>query len=279
MNKSGKTLTIFLFIISFLMIAITVISVFFFLKEVDLRKSAESNLEQLRQVESKLQGELKETKQQLFLYEEKQKEAEQKIESLMEDLELEQGLREEIKKENRELKDAVEKETKAREELNAQMSQSVAAAEEKAASLQKELDGAVERNQEVEQRRQELEAQYQKLKAKLESLGISEAQVLNPDSSSLDPSGGVSLDKIVVAPGVEMKGSIVNIDTEANFLIVKFGQKDGIKKGTLLSIYRGDEYLGDVRVSRVLPEMSAADFIPPLTSRLVNKDDRVSIKQ
>jgi hypothetical protein len=42
-----------------------------------------------------------------------------------------------------------------------------------------------------------------------------------------------------------------------------------------MSVYRGDEYLGDVRVSRVQEELSAADLIPPFSSRKVRKNDSV----
>jgi len=74
MNKSGKTLTIFLVVISVLMISLTTIAVFFFLKEVDLRKAAEFDLEQLRVAEAKLQGDLKESTRKVAIFEEKIKE-------------------------------------------------------------------------------------------------------------------------------------------------------------------------------------------------------------
>jgi hypothetical protein len=62
-------------------------------------------------------------------------------------------------------------------------------------------------------------------------------------------------------------------------VIVSLGEKDGIVKGALLSIFRGESYLGDVKVSRVLAEMSAADFVPPFKSQNVKKDDQVVIKK
>ena len=58
MNNSGKTLTIFLVVIAVLLVSLTAIAVFFFLQEVELRKSAEYNLEQIRIAEIKLQEDI-----------------------------------------------------------------------------------------------------------------------------------------------------------------------------------------------------------------------------
>lgn len=266
MNNSGKTLTIFLFVIAVLLISLTAIAVFFFLKEVDLRKAAEYNLEQMRIIESKLQGELKESKKQMFLLEEKNKEAEDRVESLMEEVDLEKGLRDELKKENRQLQDALQKETAAHAQLKEQSAKELSEAEKRIASLQEKLDAAIEEAQRLEAVRQDMEGKDQQL-------GIEET----PDIAT--PSQEVSLDKIVVNPAEEQKGKVISVDRETEFLIVNLGEKDGIKKNSVLSVYRGETYLGDVKVSRVLPEMAAADLVPPLTSQNVQKDDRVIIKE
>ena len=71
----------------------------------------------------------------------------------------------------------------------------------------------------------------------------------------------------------------MTVDTENQFVIVNLGQKDGIAEGTTLSIFREQEYVGDIKVTRVQPDMSAADFIPPLASQNISKNDRVVRKQ
>ncbi len=68
------------------------------------------------------------------------------------------------------------------------------------------------------------------------------------------------------------------VDGETEFVIVNLGANHGIKEDQILSISRGKDLLGDIKVTRVQPEMSAADFIPPLTGRQVRKDDSVVIK-
>ena len=123
MSKPGKTVTIILVVICILSLVLTVIAVFFFQKESEQRKIAEDNLAQSKLSEAKLQAELKESKKQVFLLEEKAKEADEKINSLMDDLELAEGVRDEIKAENDTLKEALDTESKAKDQLRKQMTE------------------------------------------------------------------------------------------------------------------------------------------------------------
>lgn len=296
MNKTGKTLTIFLVVISVLMISLTTIAVFFFLKEVDLRKAAEANLQQLRTIETKLQTDLKEAGRKIFVYEEKIKESDGKIENLMEEIDLEKGLREETKKENRQLKDDLEKEVKAKEELRNQLNDDLAKAQDRLKTIQTELDSVLSRNKDLEKLKSELEAKSADIQKKFEELKASaipgQIPVPGPGSAvpsttpqpqsqapSVNANQSVALGKIVVTPNAKNQGKVISVDKEADFVIVSIGEKTGVKKGSLLSIYRGKQYLGDIKVSRVLPEMSAADFVPPLKNAAVKKDDQVVMKE
>ena len=269
MNRSGKTLTIFLSVMVLVFLCFTGIVLFLLVKEKEFRKTAETNAERLQMAEAKLQADLKESKKQGFLLEEKNKEVSDKIENLMEDLDLAEGLRDEIKKENRQLKEDLEKETQLKEDLRKQL----ASAEDKVGSLQQQLQTTADQNQELTQSQKNLQSQYEELKKKLESPWDTSTAMQNGQPSSMD------LERIVVGPSGEKKGKIVSIDRETNFLIVSLGEKDGIRKDMMLSIYRKDNHIGDVKVSRVLPEMSAVDFIPPLKSQDIVKDDWVVMKQ
>jgi len=80
-------------------------------------------------------------------------------------------------------------------------------------------------------------------------------------------------------PGDVPDGRILSVDADTEFVIINLGEKDGITRSMVLSVYRGKEYLGDVKVTRVQPEMSAADFIPPFSSRLARKNDQVVAKK
>ncbi len=86
------------------------------------------------------------------------------------------------------------------------------------------------------------------------------------------------MDKIVVDPHNGTKGHIVSVDIDAEFVILNLGLNQGVKADDVLSVYRGDDYLGDIKATRVQDEMSAADIIPPLSSQEVRKNDTVVLK-
>ncbi len=282
MNNTGKTLTIFLVVIAVLLLCLTGISVFFFVKEIDLRKSAEVNLEQLRIVEASLRADLQEAEKQIQLLGEKNKEANGRVEDLIEEKALEQELKEELKREVRQLKDKLSTEEKAKEEIRQELMAELDSAQEKVSQIEAELNTTKTRNTELETIRQNLETQVTDLQNQIDTLTqkltiSGDADVPSDDSSAVKDS--VNLDPIVINPGDSHKGVVISVDREADFIIVSLGEKHGIKKGMLLSVYRGDKHLGDVEVSRVLPEMSAADFIPPLKSKKVQKDDQVVLQE
>lgn len=261
-KSSGKTLTIFVVVIGILLVSLASISIFFFLKEVELRRSAEEHIQQLRNLEAKLSGDLKEAKQQVYLAEQKGKEMEDRVESLLEDLELEIGLKEEAKSKNRTLEEDLKKEVQAREELRRQIEAETQTAQEKIGVLQERIALLEERNKELEARRQELERQTHLFPGEGEMSGAAGGE-------------NVDLEKIVVAPGAGGEGSVISVDEQADFVIVSLGQQHNLQKGAVLAVYRQDEYLGDVTVSRVLEDMSAAEFVPPLSAETVQKGDRV----
>ena len=138
-NNHGKTVTIFLILISVLLLSLTVIAMFFFQKESELRKLAEMNLEQSKSSEAKLQAELKEAKKQVFLLEEKGKETEEKFSDLQADLELAQGVRDQIKEENASLKEALESETSSKEQLRGELDSQVDVSKKRIAELESRL--------------------------------------------------------------------------------------------------------------------------------------------
>ncbi len=248
MNNFGKTTTIILVLVSFLLLSLLGISLFFYKQENDLRKSAESKLTQEKTLKVKLEADLKEAKKQATMYEEKTKEADEKINSLMDENELERGLKDQTKVENSALKDALTAESQAKEQARIDL----AAAQDKITQLEAKL-------QETENMRADLERKVKDFETKAAS--------------------PVQLEKIVVAPSEIPEGKVVSVNSENNFLIFNVGSDKGIMQDMTMSIYRGKKYLGDVKVTRAQEGMSAADFISPLTSKQVKKEDRVVVKQ
>lgn len=283
MGKSGKALTFILVIFIVLLLSLTGISLFFFLKEIDLHKAAEYQVEQLKQVETRLQGELKTAQDHVTLLEEKKKEAEATIENLMQEVDLQKSTKEQVQKENQELQANLQKESQSKEDLRARLTQDIQAAQEKYNAVKSELDKVMARNKELEDATKVVQNKIQAVR----SGNVTEAAIRETTQAleglpaeGLPASGsGVDLEKIVVNPSPTVKGKVISVDADTDFVIVSLGERDGVNKGALLSIYRGADYLGDIKVSRVLAAMSAADFVPPLESAKVKKDDQVLIKK
>lgn len=297
-NSSGKVLVIFLVIFVILSLSLAGLAMFFLSKEKERRISTETALQQSVANATKLEAKLQDAIKQGFLLQEKNKEADEKINGLLDELELQEGIREELKKENQALKEKFEKETKAKAELQEKLASNAEAAQ-RLPELEAQLQTEQGARQELEQKLSAAEERAKTLEealAKMQQQGVEspapvpveaapeaeepqqqETPVIKKESS--ENKEEIQLEKIVVAPAkAAPEGRVVMVDTETEFVIVNLGANHGIKEEQVLAVSRGKDQLGEIKVTRVQPEMSAADFIPPLTSRQIRKDDSVVIK-
>ena len=258
-NKNGKTLTIFIILIVVLFICSTAIGFFMYQKESQMRKDLEGQLQERIQQQKKVSDDLKDARNQLALLQDKNKEADKKINNLMDEIELNDGLHNALKKENGALKESLELVKKEKEAVRA------------------ELDAAAKKFMENQEMLKAEQSKTQDLLAKVKDL---EDTKMQEETKVQDLSSGVPLEREGVAPSKnkmelgkiivadENKGRVLSVDKESDFVICSLGINQGMKSGDILSVYRGDNYLGDVKISRAQDQMSAADFIPPLSSQI-----------
>jgi uncharacterized protein (DUF3084 family) len=297
MNTSGKTATIFLVLIVVVLGSVSSISLFLLNKEKETVKDLEARYAQLQSVETQLQAQVKEAEKQIYILQENNKEADERINNLMDDLELEEGLREEVKAENQKLKEALEAEARTKAELRQKLTQELEALEKRTKddvtrlqslettldNLQKEKENLRQQLAALEKYKAEQEARKQTQAPAASAVPVdpaaaqAEAQVVQ-EQAQAKAGDQVDLEKIVVTPDQPAKGRVLSVDADTEFLIFDLGAEHGIKQGDVLGVYRGDQYLGDIRVSRAQADMSAADFIPPFSSRKVRKNDTVIVK-
>ena len=356
MAKPGKTLIISLSVLSVLLLSLTIITFFYYRNESELRKQKESVIGKLREEETKLNEELKAVKKEKFLLEEKAKEADEKINGLLDELELEAGLREEMKIENSSLREALKNESEEKQDLQEQ----ILALQEKIDFLKREISEVRDKNRQVleesggvskiagEEGAQGAAArpmiykiieEEKKLKAELEAKERAEESAEEETEQQVEeqieeaaPETGKELEEKVVAPqeiveeeevmeqeieeeaspeeekiladieakkkeqeeaqdkSVDLKrivivgdeipeGKVLHVNTKDNFIIFDLGHEQGIEKNLILSVYRDDKYIGDIKVVRVQSTMSVADIIPPITARNIRKDYKVVIKE
>ena len=168
--------------------------------------------------------------------------------------------------------------------------------------LQQRLDAEIQKKTELEEKVFVLEDQNADMESTITDLRdqIAEKSIAVKSTSqtptpSKDKSFDIELDPIVVNPrgtnealepsdaSVSAEslsaGKVLSVDRDVQFVIINLGVQDGVNVGQTMSIYHSNKYLGDVKITRVLPEMSAADFIPPLAAQDVQKDDQVVVKE
>jgi len=283
-NKAGKTLTIFIVLTYILLISSTSIGFYLYHLEERLHKNVETDLNNSRADGLKLQAQLKDIQGQLALAQDKNKEADQKINNLLDEQDLNEGLRNTLKKENAALKEQMANIDQSKQKIKADLDDSVAklsqyqellkASQDKSKELEARLSGLAETNKDLEAKVNGMKTDMKPYDQRTPKEQIA-LEVVPPGRSGKDK---VELAKIVVNPKTGTKGHILSVDTDAEFVVFNLGLKQGVKPDDVLSLYRGDEYLGDIKATRVQDEMSAADIIPPLSSREVRKNDTVVLK-
>jgi hypothetical protein len=287
MKSSGKILTIFLVIIAILLISLTAISLFFFQIEIDKGKDSAATLDTNKKQISSLSEELKKKEKEIFLLKEKHKESDDRVDDLSDELELERGLRQEIKLENQTLAKQLEDEEKEKERLREKVASNLINSQEKIASLEAKLQKELKNRNQIEQKFQELKNQHQKIGQGMPSDLIEDqlmiveddGSIINVEIDSMMSNLDEELLQIVEIPKNLPEGRVLTVDNDTEFVIVSLGEKEGLKSGMILGVYRGSDYLGDVQITRVQTDMSAADIIPPLSSLMIRKNDQVSAKK
>ncbi|MDP8265462.1 MAG: hypothetical protein P9M07_00790 [Candidatus Aceula meridiana] len=269
-NRAGKTSVIFLIVFSILLLSLTAITMFLFQKERELRKMTEAKLEMSQENHDKVVKDLEEAKQQIFILDEQKKEIQEKIEGILDDLELEKGLREEMKNESLALSKEVDSLTAEKERF-----------QQAAIELREKADGLEDQLAEEQNLRQEAQAELERIVQWREQDFPSEG-----GDEVVDEGEDVSLDKIVVSseekgfePGGIIEIEILKVNAENNFIIINVGKSGNVEENTVAQVFRGDKLLGEVKITRVQKSMSVADVVPPLTASEIKINDKVVLKE
>ncbi len=170
-DKAGKTLTIFVILTIILLLSSTSIGFYLYHLEQRLHKYVESELDRSRADGIRLQAQLKEIQGQLALAQDKNKEADDKINNLLDAQDLNEGLRAALKKENAALKEQLAAIAQAKQKMKADLDDSVGkltqyqgllkTSEDKSKELETRLASLVEANKAMETKIEDLKASLQ----------------------------------------------------------------------------------------------------------------------
>jgi len=265
MSRSGKTFTVFIVVFFLLLLSLTAIVTFFLVKEREIRETVEQKLVVSEDSLKKMESQYKTAQDEIVVLKNKLKEQDDKISGLLDDLELEKGVREEIKKENATLKTKVDSMTLERKTFQDE----VINLQEKNKSLQDEMSSAKDSRDQTAVKLQEAEAKLKELEAKLSS-----ATAVNLDPIVVNPQ-----DADTTQTPQNSVGQILKLNEENNFAIIDIGSSSGMTENTIVEFFRGEELLGEGKVTRVQNIMSVADLMPPLLANKLRVGDRVTIKK
>ena len=80
---------------------------------------------------------------------------------------------------------------------------------------------------------------------------------------------GIDIGTTVIQVDVpSIPSRVLAVDKDVNLVMLSVGRNDGVKKGYQFSIYRGDKYVGKVRVEKVYDDMCAGVILPQYKSDL-----------
>ncbi len=111
---------------------------------------------------------------------------------------------------------------------------------------------------------------YDSIKTQLEQLKRAK-DALEAKVSEMLVKQQAELEKIVVTPK-DIEGKVLVVNKEFGFVVVNIGEKDGVRVGTMLNVYRDSKQVGKVQVDKVYPAMSGASILPETKGALKEND-------
>ena len=79
-----------------------------------------------------------------------------------------------------------------------------------------------------------------------------------------------------VIPTAPVRGSVLAVRADTNIVMLSVGVDDQVTQGLELTISRGNDYIGKVRVERVFADMCSARILPDLTKGDIREGDDAS---
>jgi len=187
------------------------------------------------------------------------KEAEEQIKNLTEQLNQKEEERLQISSSLEELKKEIANLREARQNL-----------EEKLSTSQKEISTLTKKIEDLTKEKEKLAKEAAQKSSSEVELGKVVVSPENTSSAVLKESAAPSSSK-----QKEQEGKVLVVNKEYDFAVINLGRKDGVKLNEVFSVYRGSDYLGDVKIEKLHDSMSAAAFVSTDLKDKIKEGDRV----
>lgn len=181
---------------------------------------------------------------------------------------------EELKKEAEKLSQDLESEKKEKQLVLTKVEEREKKIKELSVALEEnktELEELMESIASFKNQNEELTSQLSQIKLAKRTL---EDRILSGGSGA----GTVELEKIVVKKNDEnIKGKVLVVNKEFNFVILDLGRGSNVEAGTILDVKRGTELLGKVEVENVYDDMSSAVILSQWQKGPIQENDIVEL--
>lgn len=263
-DKAKSSILIFIILI---LVSLSLAGAGFYLLQKEKMKNfgLQEELDSLRIKQNAAETKLEEYRKTITQLEVRLKEAQANIDSLAGTLEQEMKEKQEAQDQVQQLKSDMEQQKGLRASLETKLLQA-----------QKDAEKAQAQLKDVESKKAKLEARLKELEAEVQQ---AEAQPESQDQ-------GVELGTIVVGSegagasaeqkaAASLEGKVLVVNKDYNFVVINLGSKDGVNAQDVFALYRGNKYIGDIKVEKIHESMSAADFMSAAIKDTVSEGDRV----
>jgi hypothetical protein len=129
----------------------------------------------------------------------------------------------------------------------------------KALALVDKLNQAEAMRQRLEEQNTQLQDQYARLNAVAQRLGFDARTLVSQIPPPLD-------------------GKVLGVDENKGLVEVSLGSDEGLKKGHMLQVFRGNQYLGQIILKEVQADRAVGEVDKKMQRGRIKKDDNVTTK-
>lgn len=154
--------------------------------------------------------------------------------------------------------------------------------DERLAAAEKDLGETRDKLREAQEeaRQKDLEAKKSAQEAKLAGDKVKELEIALKDRETkleiLKSGGGKAAEGEMVQSPVD--ALVIRVDRNANLVVLNKGRDQGVEVGYIFTIYRGDTYLGDVKIENVAATVAAGSPVAGTTIGTIREGDNASTR-
>ena len=126
-----------------------------------------------------------------------------------------------------------------------------------AATLSSELSQLIKQESSLTSDLNQVKTEYDSLLLKLQSLRDEKNSLEDKVKTRISPKEGVELKRIVVRISPPTQGKIIEVNKEFDFAVINLGERDDIREGDIVGIYRNNSLIAKAVLENVYKEMSS----------------------